>query len=311
LHSHYTRRVADLPWHGVAAKLELHTRKFRCRNVLCPQKVFCERLPKVVDSYARKTLRLNTALVLIAFAMGGEAGSRAACGLSLQVSGDTLLRRIRRAPLPVMLEPKVVGVDDWAKRKATSYGTILVDLQRRRPIDLLPDREAATLATWLRAHPGIEVISRDRAGAYADGSRQGAPNALQVADRWHLLKNISDALERIIQRHYHHVRRAAQRVAPPPPPPVIVEEDVPQVVPPTASEYMRSRTERKRRQRLHAVRREKYNRVKELQQQGLTIIQISKHLGLHYGMVANFFRAEVYPANRRGRRGSAADKFDV
>jgi len=121
LHSHYTRRVADLPWHGVAARLELHTRKFRCRNELRRQKVFCERLPKVVDAYARKTLRLNTALTLIAFAMGGEAGARTACALRLQVSGDTLLRRIRRAPLPVSVTPKVLGVDDWAKRKATSY----------------------------------------------------------------------------------------------------------------------------------------------------------------------------------------------
>ncbi len=312
LHSHYTRHVADLPWHGVAAKLELHTRKFRCRTELCGRKVFCERLPKVVEAYARKTRRLNTALVLIAFAMGGEAGARAACGLRLQVSGDTLLQRIRRAPLPVLPTPKVLGVDDWAKRKGTSYGTILVDLERRRPIDLLPDREAGTLAAWLKAHPGIEVISRDRAGAYADGSRQGAPNARQVADRWHLLKNISEALERIIERHYEEVRRAAQRVAPPPTPaPIRVEEDVPQVVPLTAREYVRSRTERARRQRFHATRMKQYDKVKELQGQGLTIIQISKHLGLHYGRVANFFRAEVYPANRRGRRGGAADKFDA
>lgn len=311
LHSHYTRRVADLPWHGVAAKLELHTRKFRCRNALCPQKVFCERLPKVADSYARKTLRLDTALMLVAFALGGEAGARTACGLRLQVSGDTLLRRIRRAPLPSLPTPKVVGVDDWAKRKGMSYGTILVDLERRRPVDLLPDREAATLAAWLKAHPGIEIISRDRAAAYADGSRQGAPNALQVADRWHLLKNISETLERIVQRDYQAVRRAAHRVAPPTPPPVRVEEEVLQVVPPTASEYMRSRTERERRQRLHAIRKERYDGVKELQGQGLTIIQISKHLGLHYSMVADFYRAAEYPAIRRGKRGSAADKFDA
>jgi len=138
-----------------------------------------------------------------------------------------------------------------------------------------------------------------------------SPNALHVADRWHLLKNISEALERIIVRHYQDVRLAAQRVAPPLPPPDRVEKDVPQIVPPTASEYVRSRPERERRQRLHAVRKEKYDRVKELQRQGLTIIRISKHLGLHYGMVADFYRAAEYPAIKRGKRRSAADKFDA
>ncbi|MCA1628337.1 MAG: transposase family protein, partial [Acidobacteria bacterium] len=113
LHSHYQRVVADLPWHGVAVKLELHTRKLRCRNELCKQKVFCERLPKVVDVYARKTVRLNDALTLLAFALGGEAGARAAHCLSLSVSGDTLLRRIRRYALPQTITPRVLGVDDW------------------------------------------------------------------------------------------------------------------------------------------------------------------------------------------------------
>jgi transposase len=200
LHSRSTRRVADLPWHGVTARLELHMRKFRCRNELCPQKVFCERLPKVVAAYARRTLRLDAALTLIAFALGGEAGARTSRGLKLSVSGDTLLRRIRRAPLPPMPLPKVVGVDDRARRKGTSYGTILVALEGRRALGLLPEREAATLAAWLRAHSGIEAVSRDRAGADADGARQGAPQALQAADRWHLLKNLSEARRALIAK---------------------------------------------------------------------------------------------------------------
>ena len=206
LHSHYQRAVFDLPWHGVRVKLQLHTRKFRCRNELCAQKVFCERLPKVAAVYARKTVRLNAALTLLAFALGGEAGARTACGLSLPVSGDTLLRRIRRAALREAPTLKVLGVDDWAKRKGQSYGTILVDLERHRPIDLLPDREAETLATWLKAHPGVEIVSRDRSPTYAVGINEGAPLAVQVADRFHLLMNVREVLEKVMYRQNRFLR---------------------------------------------------------------------------------------------------------
>lgn len=202
LHSHYIRSITDLPWHGVAVRLELHTRKFRCRNEVCRRKVFCERLPKVVECYGRKTVRLTSVLTLLAFALGGEAGARTASKLNLTVSGDTLLKLLRQQneqPIPPV---RVLGVDDFAFRRGRFYGTILVDLERRCPIDLLPDRESDTLAKWLKAHPEVEIVSRDRSKAYAEGSTNGAPNAVQIADRWHLLKNLGEYLERLLLRHH-------------------------------------------------------------------------------------------------------------
>jgi transposase len=213
VHSRYVRRVADLPWHGVAVKLELHTRRFRCLNGLCTKRIFCERLPGVVAHYARKTVRLIAVLGRIGFAIGGETGARLARELGLTVSPDTLLRRLHRTSQDWPTTPRIVGVDDFAFRRGQRYGTLPVDLEQRLPIDLLPDREVETLSAWLKAHPGIEVVTRDRSKTYACAITEGAPSAVQVADRWHLLKNLREALEQVLKR----VLPARGRRAPKPP----------------------------------------------------------------------------------------------
>src|SRR6266436_8246564 len=201
IHSDYGRTLADLPWAQYRVSLQLRVRKWLCHKRSCPRRIFTERLPTVAAPWARRTLRLAQRLLALGVALGGKAGVRLGHAWDVRVSRNTLLRRLRCQPEPEAPTPRVLGVDDWALRKGHTYGTILVDLERRQPVALLPDRTAAPVAQWLRDHPGVEVIARDRASAYAEGAKQGAPQATQVADRFHLLQNLREALEAVLTTH--------------------------------------------------------------------------------------------------------------
>jgi transposase len=210
LHSRYTRTLADLPWQGRRVVVSVRSRRWRCAARDCSRRIFAERLSGIALPRGRRTERLGDLHHHLGLVLGGEAGARLAERLGIPISPDTLLRFLRRgAPAEPDRAPRVLGVDDWAWRRGQRYGTILCDLERGRVVDLLPDCESGTLAGWLRRHPGAEIVARDRAGAYADGVRRGAPDAVQVADRWHLLCNGSEALLQVLERH----RGAFSRVA--------------------------------------------------------------------------------------------------
>jgi transposase len=212
IQSRYTRTLADLSLLQRPVQLLLQVRRFVCGNLACAQKIFTERLPDLVQPYARRTARLRQQQSLIAFALGGEGGAKLCHRLGFAISPDTLLADVRRQSLPAHPTPRVLGVDDCSFRRGRQMGTILVDLERHCPVDLLADCSEESFAAWLAQHPGVEVISRDRGEVYAAGGRRGAPAARHVADRWHLLKNLGDAVQKLMSRHTATLRQAASQL---------------------------------------------------------------------------------------------------
>jgi transposase len=299
IHSYYERRLADLPWNGIPVEVRLRTRRFFCNTDECARRIFTERLPQTAATYARRTQRMTQALFWLGLALGGEAGARTAQRLGLMVSGDTLLRHLRRmAQKSAPIAHRVLGIDDWAWRKGQRYGTIVCDLERHCVVDLLPDRQSQTVTEWLRAHAPPEIISRDRAGAYAEASRLGAPHAIQVADRFHLLRNLREAVERVLTRHGPLIEEAFRQSTPT------------RVVP---SVPLRPNTTSTGSQQLSRARRQgrftRYQQVVELHQQGVSKRAIALRLGLNRKTVRGWLLAGQFPERQVTQRRSAFDRW--
>ena len=298
IHSRYARTVADLPWGPWRVVLQLHVRKFFCANGRCTRRIFTERLPQLVAPWARRTQRLAAWLAHIAVALGGAAAARLSQGLGVDMSRNTFLRLLRRLPVPSLATPKVLGVDDWAYRKGQTYGTVLIDLERHRPLALLPDREAKTVALWLQAHPGVRVISRDRSRAYADGAQQGAPDAIQVADRFHLLQNLAEALDQVFNTHNHALQAVNEALsqAPVTQPDGTVAVLVPPPSPPRIAEEL---AHQRRAQRLAL-----YQQIWALHRQGWPGHAIATQLGIGKNTVFRSLRTPTFPERKpRSDRG--------
>jgi transposase len=299
-HSHYRRTVADLPCNDRPVALRVVVRRFRCHNPGCPQAVFCERIPELLDAHARTTARLTDAHRAIGFALGGEAGARLAEHLDMPASPDTLLRRVKDAPDEPAPSPRYVGVDDWALRKGHTYGTILIDLERGRVVDILPGRDGAALQAWLKEHPGVEVITRDRWAAYAQAATEGAPQARQVADRWHLLKNLREAVERLLERRSDAVQECLKGATPAATPPPESPSTPPPVLPPPAEPDLptpRQQVRQAKRQR----RVDRYEHVRALHRQGKSARGIARELEMSVRTVLRYLREGRCPDWQPGR----------
>jgi transposase len=210
VHSRYRRTLADLPCAGRVLRIGVIVRRFRCTMAACPARIFAERLgPAIAAPFARRTSRLDRLAHHLGLALGGRPGAGLATRLLLPVSRDTLLRPLRRRAGRPEATASVIGIDDWAWKRGQRYGTLICDLQRHRIVDLLPDREPATLDAWLADHPEIAIVARDRGGGYGQAVTRVHPEALQVADRWHLMENASAAFLAAIRRQMTAIRRAA------------------------------------------------------------------------------------------------------
>jgi transposase len=304
VHSHYQRRLTDLPWGRRAVRIQLSVRKFRCRNPACGRRIFTERVPDLAATSGRHTHRLVTALRAIGVALGGNAGARLAARLRLPTSPATVLRLVRTTPVPQPPALQAVGVDEWAWRRGHRYGTILVNLADHRVVDLLPDRSASTVAAWLAKYPTVSEVCRDRSDLYADGIRRGAPQAVQVVDRFHLVHNLRQVLEGFLLDHRAALQAAAVGTAM-----ALTRADGHVPVSPMYQGRRRNpkptlqpAEQPPRHARWVAI----YETLHKLHTQGIPIATIARQLGISRPTVYAYLRRDTPPGPRRLQRPPSA-----
>ncbi len=299
IHCHYRRVLRDVPCAGRHVQLFLTVRKFYCRNPSCEQKVFAERFSAFADPWARMTIRHCQQVTSIGLATCGKGGTRLAARLGIQATRQTILRRIMDLPDPPGGSILFLGIDDFAFRRGSRFGTILVNLESRRVVDLLADREADTSATWMRQHPDLQAVSRDRGGAYTSAATQGAPQAIQCADRFHLMKNLGEALEGLLA---HHLAAECKRQIQ-----AMKEEPAP-IWHSKRATHLSPRLEL-----LQHHRREErlahYEQVIVLRKQGMSQATIARQVGIGASTVQSWLAAGTFPERKPREQGSQVDRY--
>ena len=279
---------------GRTVRLVLAVKRFRCTNNACARQTFAEPLSSWLPAWARRTRSLTQLLDAVAWETGGEVAHRVAALLGIQVSADTMLRILRQpgAGAPPG-DLRSIGVDDWAFKRGRTYGTVIVNLQTHRVIELLPDRTAETLAAWLRTHPDIERVTRDRSTDYSAGIRQGAPQAVQIADRWHLLLNLRQMLERYLTVAYSDLRRLP------------IADDFQQSLDQQRPPFVRTRHERHLSSQKREERLALYEQVQQLRHAGRNIAQLTRELACHPATIRKYYYATSFPERKPRRAGKS------
>jgi transposase len=301
VHSYYQRHLKDLPVSQWQVRLELEVRRFRCLNPACPAQTFAERLTYLLPVYAQRTTRFSSAITELGIALSAQAAARVANKLKMPTSQDTILRTIKSVKLGSRATPRVLGVDDFAFRKGKTYGTLLVDLEKHRPVDLLPDRTAPTLISWLKEHKAIQIVSRDRSTEYTRAITQALPLATQVADRWHVLKNLRQSLYRVVNRHYSTLLKKSKTTSG-----WATHFNLDPTSPKLKLRQKRSVNEQAASQASLARRQARYQQVKEAAQAGTSQRQITRELGINRETVRQYLASESGPqrASRTNRKPS-------